>query len=79
MTTSNITLENDNITVSALKPAEDGNGCIVRLMEIGGIEADVSANILGVEIKTHVKPFDILSYRIADGKAVRVDFTEKIK
>ena len=69
----------DNVTVSALKPAEDGRGVIVRLSEIAGKEADVTATILGTEIAAHVKPFDILSYRIFEGSAQRVDFTEKAK
>ncbi len=76
---SGIKLKNDNITVSALKPAEDGRGYIVRITEISGKEADVEADILSTEIRTHIKPFDILSFRLYGGSAVRVDFTENEK
>lgn len=78
-TSSNLSIDGKNITVSAIKPAEDGNGYIVRITEISGVESEVSVDILGVNISAHVKPFDIQSYRIFEGKAVRVDFTEKIK
>ena len=78
-TSSNISLDGNNVTVSAIKPAEDGNGFIVRLTEISGKECDITAEVLGMKIMTHVKPYDIQSFRIADGKAVRVDFTEKVK
>ena len=78
-TSSNISMSNKNVTVSAIKPAEDGNGYIARLTEISGKEADVSAEILGIKINTHIKPFDILSFRLHDGKAVRTDFLEKTK
>ena len=78
-TSSNIFLGNNNVTVSAIKPAEDGNGYIVRLSEISGQEADISAEILEIKINTHIKPFDILSFRLHDGKAVRTDFLEKTK
>ncbi len=78
-TSSNISLDGKNVTVSAIKPAEDGNGFIVRLTEISGKESDLIAEVLGTKITTHVRPYDIQSFRIADGKAVRVDFTEKVK
>lgn len=78
-TASNISIDCKNVTVSAVKPAEDGRGIIVRLTEIAGRETEVTVEILGTKITAKINPFDIHSYRIADGNAVRCDFTEKAK
>lgn len=74
---SSIKLHSDNITVSALKPAENGKGYIVRITEIDNKEADFEADILGIKISSHVKPLDILTFRLYDNKAVRVNFLEE--
>lgn len=76
---SHMSLDSTNVTVSAVKPAEDGKGIIVRLTEIAGKEADVTVTILGTAVKAHVKPFDIQSFRIYEGVVTRVDFTEMAK
>ncbi|MGM9624955.1 MAG: glycosyl hydrolase-related protein, partial [Eubacteriales bacterium] len=76
---SHFSADTPDVTLSAVKPAEDGNGIIIRLTEIAGREQDVSAVIFGASVQTHIKPFDIQSFRIADGCVTRVDFTEKAK
>lgn len=69
--------DSPNVTVTAIKSAEDDRGYIVRLMEIGGKEADVILELFGTAVKTHVRPFDIQTFRFFDGEAYRTDLTEK--
>lgn len=73
---SNISLDCDNVTLIALKPAEDGNGFIVRLAEIGGRNADLHAKILGTTIDCTFSPEQIRTFRISDGEAAECDFCE---
>ncbi|MBP3322640.1 MAG: hypothetical protein J6M16_00430 [Clostridia bacterium] len=40
-------------------------------------EADFEADILGIKISSHVKPLDILTFRLYDNKAVRINFLEE--
>ncbi len=76
---SNASIDCDHVILSAVKPAEDVNGIIVRLTEIGNKPATVTAVIFGTTIHTDIAPCDILSFRIADGIVTRVDFTERAK
>ena len=68
---SGITIDCDNIMLSALKRSEDGTGLIVRLYEIAGKTADVtvSGDVLPVAIKDTITPWSVETYYLADGAA----------
>lgn len=67
----------DNVIVSAVKFAEDGNGVIVNAYETDGKNADAEISIGEDVIKAHFNPFEIKSFRIYDGKITEVNFLEK--
>ena len=76
-----LSVEPSNVSVGALKRAEDGGGWILRLNETVGAETDASVNapMLGRELKLHLAPLEIQSIFIPDdaGAPVReVLFTE---
>ena len=66
-----------NVTVSAIKQAEDGLGYIVRLTETAGKRSTFSAKILDAVFKDEMAPFDISTYRITDGKIEKCNFLEE--
>ena len=68
-------LDVPNVTVTAVKTAEDKNGVIVRLWETAGRETAVTAKIAGGEIVTSLKPHEIRCFRVADTVS-ECDFTE---
>jgi alpha-mannosidase len=71
-----------NITVSALKPAYDGNGAVLRVCETHGKAASAAVRIPWLrpgEIGLDLKAYEVKSYRIpADGGAAveTCDLTE---
>ena len=76
-----LSVEPSNVSVGALKRAEDGGGWILRVNETVGAETDaaVKAPMLGRELKLHLAPLDVRSIFIPDdaGAPVReVLFTE---
>ena len=76
-----LSVEPSNVSVGALKRAEDGGGWILRLNETVGAETDASvkAPMLGRDLKLHLAPLEIQSIFIPDdaGAPVReVLFTE---
>lgn len=66
----------ENVTVSAIKPAENGQGIIVRLTELAGQEACCQVSILGTSFTVQMKPFGIQSFRLLDEKAIPCNFLE---
>ena len=60
-----------NVTVGALKRAEDGNGYIIRLNETAGIatKAVIEAPMFGRTIETELTPIDIKTLFIPDDPA----------
>jgi len=71
----------ENVTVGALKRAEDGNGYIIRLNETAGIatKAVIEAPMFGRTIEVELGPVDIKTLLIPDDAAAPVKevlFTE---
>ena len=62
-----IKLDADNISVTAVKAAEDGNGLIFRLRETAGRETDAKLTWLGKEYAARVKAKGFVSYRLSTG------------
>ena len=70
-------VDKDNVTVSCIKTAEDGNGIIVRFNEIAGKTTKFVAKVFDTEINAEIAPFAIDSYRLVDGCAYRCNFIEE--
>jgi len=66
----------NNVTMSAIKQAEDGRGYIVRLTETAGKKSTFCAKVLDAEFKDEIAPFDISTYRIVEGKIEKCNFLE---
>lgn len=66
-----ISIDCDNVMLSAVKRSEDGRGTVVRLYEIDGREADVTVSgaVLPVEIKDKITPWSVETYYLEDGAA----------
>ncbi len=64
-----ITVDCDNVVVSALKRAEDGKGLVIRIYETDGREADVTVSgaVLPVAIKTKITPYAFETFYLGDG------------
>lgn len=70
-TFSALNIDKDNIVVTAVKPAEDGDGIILRIVECAGerTKAKISFNALNTEFEPDFAPQEIKTVRIkADGK-----------
>ena len=65
------------IELQALKPAEDGNGFIVRLAETSGTAADIAATVLGTEIAVKLPAYGIGSWRVTGGTATPCNYMEE--
>lgn len=65
-----------NISVGAIKCAEDGNGLIFRFIETAGQHTDGAVSWRGEQFEFSLSPHDIASFRLADGILSRTDFTE---
>ena len=59
----------ENIIVTAVKPASDSNGTILRAYESAGKDTECTINLpyLGVTIKTHFTHNSIKTFRIYNG------------
>lgn len=68
----------DNIVVSALKKAEDGNGYVLRAYECSKKPTDaiISLPLLNTEIKTRFGACEIKTFRITGGQAEEILMTE---
>ena len=66
-----ISIDCENVMLSAVKRSEDGRGTVVRLYEIDGREADVTVfgAVLPVEIKDKITPWSVETYYLEDGAA----------
>lgn len=68
---SALNIDKDNIVVTAVKPAEDGDGIILRIVECAGerTKVKISFNALNTEFEPDFAPQEIKTVRIkADGK-----------
>lgn len=72
-----MSIDKENIIVSALKKAEDGNGFVLRAYECEGksVTVEVHCGLLGT-YKVDFSPYEVKTLWIKDGKAEEVLFTE---
>ena len=75
---SGIGTSGDNVLPSVLKPAEDGNGSILRVREPDGkaAHAHIRLAVEGTELDLQFKPFEIKTCRITKTGAEETDFIE---
>ena len=76
---SGISVDKDNIVVTSVKAAEDGNGLILRIIEADGKEtaAEIDFKALGKKFTAEFKPQEIKTVRIsADGEVSEGMITE---
>ncbi len=74
-----IEIDQNNIVVSAIKSAEDGNGFVLRLIEADGKETDAAINFISADVsfKTTFKPQEIKTVRVfSDGTVKESLITE---
>ena len=71
-TYSGLTVDQDNVVVTAIKTAEDGNGTIMRIVETSGkqTEATVDAGALNAKFTMSWGPQEIKTVRIASDGTV---------
>ena len=67
-----------NVTISALKMAEDGNGVIVHCHETDGhpVEAQIKFPAIDTDFYCSFRPQEIKAFRMAEGRVEEVDFLE---
>ena len=65
-----ISVDCDNVVVSALKRAEDGKGLVIRLYETDGTGADVTVSgaALPAALQTTITPFAFETFYLGDGE-----------
>lgn len=68
----------DNVAATAFKPAEDGNGYILRCHETAGKSANADINIpaLGISCNVSFAPQEIKTFRISAGTLTETNFLE---
>jgi len=72
-----ISIDKENIIVSALKKAEDGKGYVLRAYECEGkaVTANVDCKVLG-KYNVEFAPYEVKTIYVKDGKYEEVLFTE---
>ena len=73
---SSISISEPNVTLFSAKPAEDGNGVIVRFAETAGKPCCFKAELFSATVEGSLQPFGFGSWRIAGGRVSETDFTE---
>jgi alpha-mannosidase len=72
-----IALDSDDVSIGAIKTAEDGNGIIIRAVELEGNEARLHLEgVLGPHSES-LDPYAIQTFRLQHGSLSRVDFLER--
>jgi len=69
----------NNIVITAIKPAADGDGIIVRGYETEGRETDATIDLLfaSTSISTHFKPYEVKTFKIFENSNIEsVDLSE---
>ncbi len=66
-----------NVSLTAWKDAEDGNGTVLRITETEGIATECTATLMGTDIPCTLAPYQIKSFRLTDDGAITpCDFLE---
>lgn len=76
--TGALRLEAENAVVTALKPWEDGEGVVVRLLETGGIRQPVRLTFRGERYETELLPAEVATLLLRNGKAEKVNLLEDV-
>lgn len=78
LTAAQIRLDNHGFIVDAIKPAEDGNGYIVRVHEANGRDSRslLTIPLLNMSVPLVLQPHQVLTLRVSDSVVHEVDFTE---
>ncbi len=71
-----ISIDSKNIMMSALKPAYDSDGIVVRLYEAHGRDTDANITLFGTKIRRRFNPYEIVTFKISDNKVSEVNLTE---
>lgn len=66
----------NNAVITCIKGAEDQNGIVVRITETSGRATECNVTLFGTKFKTDLKPYDIKTFRLCDGKAEECTFLE---
>ncbi|MFQ3548228.1 MAG: glycosyl hydrolase-related protein [Armatimonadota bacterium] len=70
-------ISSENVEISAMKQAEDGNGFIVRLFESSGKDTDFVFRFFNQQYNLSIKANELKTLRISNGKAVEVNLIEE--
>ncbi|MBR3692203.1 MAG: alpha-mannosidase [Clostridia bacterium] len=75
---SGIEISGEGLVLSALKSAEDGRGIILRAYESRGRHCDarIRLPLFGADIRRVFRPYEVCTFRIAEGAVTEVDFVE---
>ena len=75
---SGISIDKDNIILTAAKNAEDGDGAILRFVEVSGEETEVNidAAFLGQKIAANFAPYEIKTLKFTENGCTEVNLTE---
>ena len=72
-----LTVEKENVQLTALKKAYRGEGAILRLFESFGAETKTEIELNGTAFTTKFAPYEIKTFRVQpDGKVQEVNFME---
>ncbi|MBE6758065.1 MAG: alpha-mannosidase [Ruminococcaceae bacterium] len=71
-----IELSKENVVVTAVKPAEDGEGVVLRLNEVEGRNTVVKVRLFDDTFEIAVPHHGVKTLLIKDGKAIETDFME---
>ena len=76
-----VSIDAENVVVTAFKPAEDGNGCVLRLFETAGRDtiARISLPFLGRTWTVDLGACAIMTYRIPEDPQEAVFETDLIE
>ncbi len=74
-----ITVDNENVEVSAFKVAEDNNGYVLRIYELSGQQskATITVKFMHLTFEVILNPYEIKTLRFLDGKVVENNLIEE--
>lgn len=61
-----------NVSILALKPAEQGRGLIVRLQELAGRATTATGEVHGLKFRARLKPWQIATLHLAPGRSAEL-------
>ncbi|MHB1000109.1 MAG: alpha-mannosidase [Armatimonadota bacterium] len=73
-----VTASAENVIVSAVKQAEDGNGIIVRSFETNGQPVDCTFNIAGFSWRSGFGPCEIKTFLVTESGVCETDMLERV-